>query len=307
MKLYRGINDRALSRRARAVAIGVFDGVHRGHQKILKHMLREAAQLGLRPMVITFDPHPSQILKPHSQAPILMSLAHRLRLFKKLGVAETLVIRFDKKVAGISREKFLQEILLKKINMRSLTVGHDFRFGHKGAGNAAFLSAESKRLGFRLAVVEALKTGREIISSTRIRQLVERGELLKANKMLGRPVSVYGTVVAGRGRGQSIGFPTANLDPHHETLPPAGVYAATGSLGEQKLKGVIHIGNRPTFGDRQKSLEVHFLNFHKNIYGKELELIFLKRLRDIQKFKNPTLLQQAIRRDIKDSRAVFSS
>ena len=306
MKLYHGINDRKIKPAPRAVAIGVFDGVHRGHRKILNRMLAEARRFRLRPTVITFDPHPNRVLRPRSKEPILMSLPHRLRIFKALGAAETIVIHFNKKIAVISRREFLEEVLLKQLNMRSLTVGHDFRFGCKGAGNTAFLKAESRRLKFKLSLIQALKHGREIISSTRIRQLVERGELKKARQMLGRPVSVYGTVVRGRGRGRSTGFPTANLNMHHETLPPNGVYAAYGFLGGRRLKGVIHIGVRPTFKDQQKSLEAHFLNFHKNIYGKELELIFIARLRDTRKFKSSALLQAAIRNDIRETLFLFT-
>lgn len=305
MNVYRGTDDRRIKPSPRSIAIGVFDGVHRGHQRILRRMLSEADRLRARSMVITFDPHPSSVLHPRRKDPVLMSLAHRLKIFETAGTAETLILHFNKRMAAVSRERFLQGFLLKELNMKSLIVGYDFCFGRKGLGDLAYLRAESRRRRFRLSVIPALKNGRQIISSTRIRKLVEEGRFEKARKMLGRSVSVYGTVVRGRGRGKSLGFPTANLNPHHETLPPGGVYAAYGFLGKKRLKGVVHIGRRPTFGDAQKSVEVYFLDFRENIYGRELELVFIKRLRGTQKFQTPAKLQAAIREDIRKALNVF--
>ena len=182
--------------------------------------------------------------------------------------------------------------------MRSLSVGHDFRFGYRAGGDAAFLAKEAKSRLFHFSQTRPLKIKSQVISSTRIRELIEKGQLALAAKMLGRPVSVYGTVIHGRGRGKAVGFPTANLNPHHEALPPPGVYAAHGFLDKKKLKAVIHIGERPTFKDKEKSLEAHFLGFHRDIYGRDIELIFVKRLRSIKKFEHPVALASAIRRDI---------
>ncbi len=300
MIIYRGFGDRRLRRKKRAVAIGIFDGVHRGHQAILKKLLSEAKKLRASPMVVTFDPHPSVVLFPAKKSPaVLMSVRHRLAFIASLGVKEALVIPFTKHFSRTPREKFLRGLLIGRAGMASLSVGNDFRFGHKASGNAVFLKSESARLGFRLSLVKPVRQGAQVVSSTRIRLLIERSELGKARRMLGRPVSVCGTVVHGRGRGKSIGFPTANLDPHHEALPPDGVYAAYGYLNGRKLKGAIHIGRRPTFGDNEKSLEVHFLDFHGNLYGREVELVFVSRLRGTQCFKSPSALVQAIRRDVR--------
>ncbi len=297
MKIYNGFKDKRIRPKPRSIAIGIFDGVHRGHQRILSRALKDARRLHAELMVITFEPHPNTVLRPEMKQPILMSLSHRLRFFEKLGIREVLVIRFDKKFSKISHRFFLDELLYKKLGMKSLSVGADFRFGFRGLGNARFLSKESKRLSFGLSLASSLKVHGGVVSSTRIRRLIEKGDLKRAERMLGRPVSVYGTVVRGRARGRTIGFPTANLNPHHETLPPNGVYAARGFLDQTKLKGVIHIGKRPTFHDRQKSLEVHFFNFHKNIYGLEVELFFIARLRAIKKFKSREALAAAIQKD----------
>ncbi len=299
MKIYHDLLDKAIQRKKRCVAIGVFDGVHRGHQKILKQVVRDARRGHARSMAITFEPHPVKVLKPKAAHPILISLAHRLRFFEKMGFRETLVVRFNKRFSKIPHEIFLKRLLLKKLGMVSLAVGHDFRFGHRGQGNTSYLGKQSEALGFRLFVSRPVRANNQIISSTLIRRLIESGRLVKAKQMLGRPVSVYGTVVHGRGRGEKVGFPTANLNPHHETLPPAGVYAAWGYLNKKRLRGVIHVGERPTFQDRERTLEVHFFGFHRNIYGKELELIFVKRLRSIRRFPTLEALRNAIRNDSK--------
>lgn len=306
MKIYRGLADKTLKSAPRAVAVGIFDGVHKGHRRILARAIGEARRLGGRAMVVTFDPHPNKILRREADPPIILSLEHRLRLFESLGIDEALVIRFDKKFAGMSHKDFLLKSLLARLGMRSLSVGYDFRFGKKGVGDTAYLRQASLEEGFSLSVAPALKRQGEIISSTRIRHLIEAGKLKQASRMLGRPVSVYGTVVKGRGRGKKVGFPTANLNPHHETLPPNGVYAAWGDLGGHPLQGVIHIGQRPTFGDRQKSLEVHFLNFHRDIYGRDVELIFVSKLRDTNRFRSSGDLAKAIASDIRKAARILA-
>ena len=306
MKIYYGFDDKTLKFKKRAITIGVFDGVHRGHRKILGRMLYDARRHGISPMVVTFDPHPAKILAPKKFHPtILMSLPHRLNFFKSMGIEEVLVIPFTRPFSKMSREDFFEKLLVGKLGMESLTVGHDFRFGQKALGNSQYLEKKTKESGHRLYLIPEYKLSGEIISSSKIRLSIEKGDFKRAGQMLGRPVSVVGTVVRGRGRGKTIGFPTANLDPHHEALPPAAVYAAYGFLGKKKLRGVIHIGERPTFADRQKTLEVHFMEFNGNIYGREIELIFVKKLRDIRCFRNPDLLQKAILRDINQARKLL--
>ena len=299
MIIYNGFQDKRLKPRPRCVALGVFDGVHLGHQKILNEIIRTAAKKNWASTVVTFDPDPSRVLRPEKRHPILISLEHRLRFFAKMGIEETLVITFDKKFSKISHKTFLENFLLRHLGMRFLAVGNDFCFGYQGLGNTGYLGEKSRALSFQFHQVSPLRKNGQVVSSTKIRRLVERGKLRKAARMLGRPVSVYGQVIRGRGRGQRTGFPTANLDPHHETLPPSGVYAAWGLWRKKKLKAVVHIGKRPTFSDKEKSLEAHFLNFHKNIYGEEIELFFVKKLRVIKRFKSPKMLAGAIAADMR--------
>ncbi len=298
MIVYHGLEDKKLKAKPRCIALGIFDGVHRGHQKILRKVVDQGRRCRTSSMVVTFEPHPNRVLNPRESHPILMSLPHRIRLFKQMRIREVLVIRFNQRFSKVPHETFLNRILVRHLGMRSLCVGDDFRFGCKGRGNVVYLKQKSRELGFRFSAIPAIRFQREVISSTSIRRLIEQGKLRRAAKMLGRPVSVYGTVVHGQGRGRSLGFPTANLNPHHETLPPSGVYVAWGMVNQSPLKAVIHIGPRPTFRETGKTLEVHFLNFHQNLYGRELELIFLKRLRAIRKFKSPRELASAIKKDI---------
>ncbi len=299
MKIYRGLEDPALKSEKRALALGVFDGVHLGHQKIINSMLHDAKAHTASSMVVTFDPHPAKILEPKKKHPaILMSLEHRLAHLQSMGIQETLVIPFTKDFSRMTREDFFIQILIQRLGAQSLAIGFDFRFGFGGKGNAAFLKERCKVFHRRFHLMPAFKVAGQTVSSTRIRQSIEKGELEKAGAMLGRPVSVMGTVVHGEGRGKALGFPTANLNPHHEALPPAGVYAAYGYLAGKKLRAVLHLGKRPTFGDKQATLEAHFLNFSKDIYGQTVELIFVKKIRPIEKFSTPALLGKAIARDI---------
>ena len=306
MKIYSNLKDPALKKRPRAIAIGIFDGVHRGHEAILKKALHAAKKMKMAGMVLTFEPHPQEILHPGKKAPkFLMSLEHRLRFFSELGISEALVIRFTKKIARITHEDFLNKLLIKKLGMKALSVGDDFRFGRFAAGDKDYLKKEARSHGFKLFLTKPLKNRGVVVSSTRIRQLIEKGDLSRAAQMLGRPVSVYGTVIHGRGRGRSVGFRTANLDPHHETLPPPGVYAARGIVGKKKLKSVVHIGERPTFKDKEKSVEVHFLDFHGDLYGKEIELFFLGWLRGVRKFSSAKQLAGQIALDIRRAKRLF--
>ncbi len=235
-----------------------------------------------------------------------MSLEHRLRVLASLGVREAFVLRFNRRFSKMTHEQFLKDTLLDRLGARFISVGDDFRFGHRGLGDRKYLESESRKSGFEVSVAHPFLFKKKPISSTRIRQMIERGDLADAKSMLGRTVSVYGTVVRGRGRGKKLGFPTANLNPHHEALPPAGVYAARGFLGSKPLKGVIHIGERPTFKDKQRSLEVHFFNFHRNIYGKDLELLFIARLRSIRGFSGPEHLAEAIRDDVAKAKKILA-
>lgn len=298
MIIYNSLTDKKIKPVSRSIAIGVFDGVHLGHQKILKKMLLDAKKWRCRSMVITFDPHPSTVLNPGHVHALTMSLEHRLKLLGQMKVDEVLVIKFNQQIAKITHEKFFQ-ILLNRFGLKSISIGHDFRFGKKGLGDINFFENQRRKKALRLYVTKAITKNKKIISSTYIRNLISGGNIKEASQMLGRPFSIQGTVIQGKGRGKKMGFPTANIDPHHEALPPNGVYAVWGIVGARRLKGVLHIGERPTFGEIEKSIEVHFLKFNQEIYGQDVELVFVRKIRQIKPFKSPGELTQAIQNDIK--------
>lgn len=305
MKVYLGFDDTRLKTRPRSVAVGIFDGVHRGHLRILRKLIADARRARRPALVVTFEPHPEKVLRPDQKHPILMSLAHRLRLFERLGIDEVVLVRFDRRFSQIAHETFLTEQLLGRAGARTLVVGHDFRFGHGGMGTLDYLRRNAPALGYRLYAVDAMRLGRTVISSTEIRRLISAGALRGAERMLGRPVSVYGDVIRGRGRGGRLGFPTANINPHHETLPPSGVYAVRGCLGRLALRGVMHLGVRPTFGESDPSVEVHFIDRKLSLYGKEIELEFVRKLRDIKHFPSVEALRKAIGRDVERARKLL--
>lgn len=306
MLIHKGISSAAshVPPRGRSVALGVFDGVHLAHRRIIRRAVAAARRQRLRATVLTFDPHPKNVLFPDKRRPILQSLEHRLRIFAELGVEETVVIRFDRRFAATTAEGFLR-LLTRRLDARAVCVGHDFRFGRQGLGDAALLRDWARSTGRRVWIEPPYKMGGEVVSSTLIRGLVLRGQLGRAARLLGRRVSVYGNVVRGHGRGRRIGFATANLDPHHETLPPPGVYAAWGSVRGRRIGAVVHIGQRPTFAEKDPSIEAHFLRRQPRLYGQSVELEFVRKLRDINKFESIQELTRAIRKDIDRARRLL--
>lgn len=309
MRVYKGLADPGLKSgrvRGRAVAIGVFDGVHRAHRRIVLRAVAAARRRGLKAAVVTFDPHPKNVLYPDHRRPILQSLRHRLSQLAALGVAETIVVRFDKRFAAMSADAFL-ETLDRKLGARVVCVGHDFRYGRQGLGDPDRLKRWGASEGREIHVERVYRVGGTAVSSTRIREMIVSGDLAGAARLLGRRVSIYGDVVRGYGRGRRIGYATANLNPHHETLPPPGVYAAWGLLDRRRLRAVVHIGPRPTFGEQDPSIEAHFLTPPDGpLYGRPIELEFVRKLRDIKRFSSSVELAEAITGDVRRARAALA-
>jgi len=282
------------------VALGVFDGVHLGHRNILKATVKKAKQIKGTSLVITFFPHPQ---KKES----LYSLEHRLRLIAELGVNVCLVVNFSKSFAKISAQAFIAKILVEKIKANFVYVGSNFRFGNQALGDYRLLAASAKRYKFGLKVFDVVKSSGLTVSSTAIRKLIKKSEIKKAQKLLGRRVSVLGTVIRGSRLGRLLGFPTANIKAHHEVIPPAGIYAVSVVILNKKYNGVCYIGKRPTLHFRDSSLriEVHIFNFNKNIYGYKLEIQFIKLMRKDQKFFSLRDLAAQIQKDIFSCRKLF--
>jgi riboflavin kinase/FMN adenylyltransferase len=282
------------------VALGVFDGVHLAHMRILEAALDWARRLKVKTVLVTFWPHPQK-------EPSIYSLEHRLRLISQAGINVSIVICFNKTFARVSAENFVKKILLEKIKAKCILVGKNFRFGRGAEGDYKLLGKLAKQYGFKLRVFPVVRINNRTVSSTYIRRLIIQGNLSLARKLLTRPVSVLGTVKRGDSLGRRLGFPTANIDPHHEVLPPSGVYAVKIRLGEHSLKGACYIGSKPTFKDKsEKGVEVYILNFKKNIYTQYLEIYFMKRIRKERKLRSSQGLIAQIKKDISSTRAYFS-
>lgn len=293
------------------VSIGVFDGVHLGHAAILAANVERARELGAVPTVVTFQHHPKQVLL--GRAPrTLTTLEHRLELFARRGIAHTLVLAFDEELRRTPAEHFVDELLIGKLGARSFVLGFDSKFGEGRRGTPELLA----ELGHDVRVVPQVVVAGRPVSSTAIREAVELGDLEGAARMLGRPVSVFGEVVRGAELGRRIGFPTANLDLHHELHPPPGVYACLAHRIESaerprsSYRAACNIGFRPTVGGERSAapvVEVHLIDFEGDLYGERVELEFVARIRSEQRFPDLGALEQQIARDVRAVRELLSS
>jgi len=309
MKTYHGLKNIPRSLKGAVVTIGVFDGVHKGHQRILQAAVKAARRKRVKSVVVTFEPHPMRVLAPQKETPFLTTVAHRLKIIGEFGVDACVVLRFDKKFASLSAEGFAQRVLASKIGACKVVVGENFLFGRQQA-NVARLAELGERFGFCVRRIKLLKHRGHLISSSRIRKEIEAGRIRSAAAMLKRPVSVFGTVVRGDARGRVLGFKTANINPHHEAIPPSGVYAVLGRFGGRRYKGVLNIGRRPTFygprgEDKEPLIEAHIFGFNKNIYGRDLEVQFVRKLRMEKKFLDQEKLRRQIRNDAKKAKEVL--
>lgn len=310
MKVIYGLN-RIKKFKKPVVALGVFDGVHRGHTHILRSALRTAKRIKGTSIALTFNPHPQ---KEDS----LYSLEHRLRLIDKLGIDICIVINFNRTFSRILAEDFIKDILVTKINARYICVGKNFRFGKGAKGDLRLLYKLSDIYNFKLKIFDVIKINHRPISSTYIRRLITKGYLEAAKRLLSRPVSILGTVIKGASLAKRLGFPTANINPHHEVLPPSGVYAAKVVLNNKKLDGICYIGTKPTFSrqsgipqnagedEESKRIEAYIFNFNKNIYGRYLEIQFIKKIRGEQRFESHQALVEQVQKDIIAARRILS-
>lgn len=278
-------------------AIGIFDGVHLGHKKIIESAVRTAKRSKGKSLAITFDPHPLKILRPGRPIPSLMSTLHRIKLICNLGVDICSVIRFTRRLASLRPETFVRKILVDRFGVTEVFVGNNFVFGKNNEGNARLLHKLGLKYGFKVKIVPLVKIKGKVVSSTAIRNLIIKGRLSEASRMLGRPVAVFGTVIKGAARGRLLGYPTANIDPHHEAIPPSGVYAVRVRLKKKRYGGALFIGKRRTFGETEPLIEAHIFGFSSLIYGEHIEVEFVKKLRGVRKFASHEKLVGQIRKD----------
>ena len=291
------------------LAIGVFDGVHLGHQAVISTSARHAHAADGMPVVLTFDPHPAKVLRPEKAPHLITSTPHKIELIRKLGVGHLLIVEFDKRFAGTSPEEFVAQLTASAKPLREICVGHEWSFGHNRAGNLTLLGDLGIRHHFRVVGIPPVKVHGAVVSSTAIRARIERGDFAGAATMLGRDYTILGTVVEGAKLGRQLGFPTANLSAHSEQFPPDGVYFVEAWLEGVLHHGLVNIGVRPTIGGgkSERLIELHLLDFHRDIYGADLEVRFVKFLRPEKKFENVESLAQQIASDVKMARALCAA
>ncbi|MBW2600263.1 MAG: bifunctional riboflavin kinase/FAD synthetase [Deltaproteobacteria bacterium] len=307
MKIIRDIDNIPEDLTGSIVTIGNFDGVHLGHRKIFRNIVKEAGERNKKSVVITFDPHPQKIIHPERRPFFLLTpLNEKLDLIRSCDVDAVILITFSIEFAEITAGEFVENILWGKLRLSKLLVGYDYVFGKGKGGDAEFLKTSGRKLGFQVEEIDAVKTDGMISSSTGIRLAILDGNVRQASEMLGRPYGVTGTVVKGYRRGTDIGYPTANIK-SEKVIPATGVYAIIAELEGIRHQGVINIGYNPTFGNEEISAEVHLLDFEGDIYGRDITVLFIDRLRDEMKFKGPEELARQIKRDVEKAREILSS
>lgn len=306
MKIFHG-TDNAGILRGTVLTLGVFDGLHLGHQRIMQTVVESAKANKLVPTVITFDPHPRAVLHPENAPPLLQTLDQRLANFEFLGIEQTIVIRFNKEFAAIDAETFLHDIVHERLQAREVFLGKGFFFGKNRGGNIELLREMSQKFGFFADEVAEVRLRGQRISSSKIRELLKDGKVNLARRMLGRPYGVEGQIVHGLERGRTIGYPTANLHPRNRVIPKFGVYATATLIDGKWRRSITNVGIRPTFDDGQTpSIESYIFDFDGDLYGDVLRVRFLHRIRDEKKFNGIDELKAQIEKDTRHALNYFS-
>jgi riboflavin kinase / FMN adenylyltransferase len=303
------------SRAGTVVTIGNFDGVHVGHQKILRDVVERAAAGGgdsrdarkqLVPAVLTFYPHPARVLRPQQAPSLLETLPQRLADFAALGISAALVLQFDAELAQASAEDFAKKYLAETMRTRVVLVGATFRFGHRQLGDVELLKELGLRWGFAVDIVTPVIEGGAVVSSTAIREAVRTGRMEDARRMLGRPFALVGEIRPGTGQGRKLVVPTLNLATEQETLPKTGVYVSETVLPGGTYRSVTNVGVRPTFDGKRLAIESHLFDFSDALTAGAMKVRFLQRLRDEQKFSGPEALREQVLKDIEQAKAIFA-
>ena len=292
------------------LTIGNFDGVHIGHQALFHEVVERADALGGTSVAMTFNPHPLRVIRPNCQPPLITIYEQKVELIASAGLDVLIGVPFTRQFAAMPARTFIADLLVRRIGMRAIVVGQDYTFGRHREGDIALLQSMSRDLGFTVAVADWIRVPSAVtdrISSTRIRELVQAGEMDRAQRMLGRHYQIRGTIGVGRKRGGALlGFPTANITLQDELCPPTGVYAVTVQLDADTLPAVANIGYSPTFDDHIFTVEVHILDFNQDVYGRKIRVNFIQRIRDEIRFDGLQALSDQIRRDVATARRILA-
>ncbi len=309
MRIIHAANELKSGRQNVCLAIGFFDGVHLGHQQIIRHTISDARQHEAIAAVISFDQHPNAVVAPQRVPPLIYSLERRLRAIETLGVETLLLFHFDKAFSEQTGEQFIHRLTSETGSVRSICVGANFVFGKKRGGNVTLLKKLGAELHFNVHGMAAVALDGKAVSSTRIREAISAGELDAASQMLGRTYSIRGRVVEGNKLGRTLGFPTANIDTTGLVLPPNGVYAVHAETAGANHRAVLNIGHRPTMTNpgAPVRVEAHLLQFQGDLYGQDLEVTFVEKLREEKKFSSAEELRQQISEDVRQAAQLFSS
>ena len=288
------------------LALGNFDGLHRGHMKIIDRVRRRAGERGGTPAAMTFDPHPSRVLRPDKAPPLLMTTEQKLEALSRAGMQGVAVVRFTQDLSLWEPEQFVRTVLVEWLHVAEVWVGANFLFGHNRAGTFSVLRTLGGRYGFRAEKIDPVRYKDFVVSSTRVRRLVSEGRVDEAAALLGHHFFLDGTVTRGAGRGRSIGFPTANICSDNELVPPPGVYATLVTLDGVVHPSITNVGFRPTFGDVDRvTIETHVFDFDRDLYGQRLRLSFVQRLRDERAFPDVDALRAQIEADCRSAQRLF--
>ncbi|MDA8089287.1 MAG: bifunctional riboflavin kinase/FAD synthetase [Nitrospiraceae bacterium] len=308
IKIIRGLEGVKKTWPNLVLTIGNFDGVHIGHQRIMGKVIEAARETGGSSMAMSFDPHPIKVLSPEKAPSLMTPPEEKARIMGHLGIERLLLINFNREFAGLEPDDFIRRVLVEKLHPVWIVVGHNYAFGRAKKGTTDLLRNRGRKYGFRLTVVRNVRMKGQVVSSSRIRGLLEKGKVYEASALLGRAYMIEGKVEKGAGRGSKLlGYPTANILSPHELIPKEGVYAIKTKLAGKMYDAVMNIGTNPTFNGGRLSPEVHIMNFKGDILGQDLAVYFVKRIRDEKKFSSAEALKAAIKEDVDEARRVLGA
>jgi riboflavin kinase / FMN adenylyltransferase len=306
MKVFRSLHFQEQFR-SPILTIGNYDGIHVGHRRIIELVKERAASIDGTSMLMTFDPHPLQVLRPDQELPSITPLSKKIELINETGIDVLIIVPFTQEFGLMEAEDYIKRILVDHLKVKGVIIGYDFRFGRGGRGDVALLKAYGSECGFSVDVVEQISIEDEKVGSNRIRLLVRNGDVAGANRLLGRPYALGGQVVSGMSRGREIGFPTVNLRTDHNLVPGNGVYVTQVEFGDRKYGSVTNIGYNPTFGNTERTIETFILDFQGSLYGETITLHFMRRIRDEAKFESVQALVQRITADVAEAKEYFKN